>query len=179
VQDHYPADCKAKDGAEGGNQQAAGVEMKDIGEDGGQSKNQADRIKPQRSANRSTQVIAQTQLKEQCSEADRSYNYERHGTEEGGAAGVENDQGQSEQEEARGDDGPSPWLGRSDRTGLELGQGFRPSYTGRNRGIQMVGRRGMVGERAARAERRMGGAWARSPAAACHSAARGSPLLMA
>src|SRR5579863_197060 len=64
VEDHDPAGGEAEDGAEGGNQQTAGVEMDHIAEDGGKSENQAEDIEPQRRANGSAQVVAQAQLEQ-------------------------------------------------------------------------------------------------------------------
>src|ERR1700726_1486253 len=72
VQDGDAADREANHGSQRGDQQDGGAEVKDISEDGGDGKDEAEYIEPERGADRIALVLAETELQQERGKSDGS-----------------------------------------------------------------------------------------------------------
>jgi hypothetical protein len=150
MQHHDAADAEAKDGAESGDLHANGAELKAVGEDGGEGEGKSEHVQPHGGMNRRAEVVAQTELQQQGSQSDCRNHNQGDGAEEGGGAGVDHHQSESEQKEARSDNGPAARFGGGSRVGCAVGQGvrlqavqrrlYRSGWRVSNFGIVMEGR---------------------------------------
>ena len=86
-------DGEAENGSQRGNQQKIAAETKDVGEDGGDGKDESQNIEPEGRADRSVQIFipvsAQAQLQQESRQPNGSDDDQRERTEEGGTASVD------------------------------------------------------------------------------------------
>lgn len=105
------ADGEADDRAQGCNEHEARVHVQHIGEHGSNSKQQTEHIEPERRANLGREIFAQAELQQERGQTDSRHHYQRQGTEECRARGVDDDNCQGDEQQARGNDGPAARLG--------------------------------------------------------------------
>ena len=117
--------AKADYGAKGGDEHGVGVPVEDVGGDGGEGEGYAYDVEPEGSADGGSwdAVSAEAELEEEGGQADGGYYDQGEGAVEGAVAGVDDDQGQGEEEQGRGEDGPAAWWGRRGRLGSGVWQG--------------------------------------------------------
>lgn len=125
VEDGGGADGEADYGAQGGDEHGVGGPVEDVGGEGGEGEGYAYHVEPEGGADGGAwdAVSAEAELEEEGGEADGGYDDQGEGTVEGAVAGVDDDQGEGEEEQGRGEDGPAAWWGRRGRLGSGVWQG--------------------------------------------------------
>lgn len=107
--------------------------MQNIGEKRSSGKQQREQIQPERGMSPGQRILSQPELQEQRGKSDRSHYDQRQRAVKGGAAGVEHDQRQGQQQQSGGNDSPTAGFERRRGMGTLFGQGIAQSYTGAGR----------------------------------------------
>lgn len=126
---------KTSDGRESGNLGEYRAQVEEIREESTECTKQAENVKPDGEANRFGSWAAKPKLEEGGGESNGRNDYYSQRATKSGPAGVEHDEGESAQQETRGDDGPAAgqvgkWFGQSDVVFAGSGQRLNCSRRG-------------------------------------------------
>lgn len=110
-EDDDAAEGEADDGSEGGEEEFVGAEMKLVGEDGGEGEQDCEDVEAERGADRGSEIASQAELEQKGGEPDGGDDDDGERAGECGSAGVENDDGESEEKKSGSDEAPAAGFG--------------------------------------------------------------------